>query len=161
MCDHRQHHHYRLHRHMLETLLSAAGGGIFGLIGSGVKLFMAYKDRKLKNEHEVNMAKETRLNMSMEIELAKSQGAIDLELQESDADAKGLQAAINAESSITDTSQWVADLRGSTRPFLTYSLVIGSFVIIVASPNNPWTNEWVFMSMTAVTFWFGDRPLKK
>ena len=146
---------------MLELLLSAGGGGLFGLIGSGFKLWGKYKEKKLLFEHQVNMAKEDRLNMQAELELAKVKGAIDLELTESENDAKSLQAAIQAEASITGTSQWVADLRGSTRPFLTYGLVTASAAIIVFTPQNPWANEFIFMASTAVTFWFGDRPRKQ
>ena len=145
---------------MLETILSAAGGGLFGLIGSGFKLWGQYKEKKLVFQHEVDMAKETRQNMAMEMDLAKIQGTIDLELQESAQDATNLQAAINAEASITGTSPWVDNLRGSLRPFLTYGLCILTFGLVAVQPNNPWINEFVFLSTTAVTFWFGTRPMK-
>ena len=143
---------------MLETLLSAAGGGLFGLIGSGFKTFMTWKQKKLEFQYAIDMAKEERQNLALEMELAKVKGAIDLELQESEADAQNLRAAINAEASITGTRQWVADLRGSVRPFLTYGLCVCAFILILGWPENKWNNEFVFMAMTAVTFWFGDRP---
>ena len=143
---------------MLETLLSAAGGGLFGLIGSGFKTFMKWKEEKERYKFQIAMAAEERQNMEMEMRLAEIKGAIDLELQESANDAANLQAAIRAESQITGTSQWVADLRGSVRPFLTYGLCLCSFVLIMGWPENQWNNEFVFMAMTAVTFWFGDRP---
>ena len=146
---------------MLETILSAAGGGLFGLIGSGFTKFMGWKEKKLEYAFQIDMAKEERENMAKEIELAKTRGAIDLELQESEADAKGLQVAINAEASITGTSQWVADLRGSLRPILTYALSAGAFVLILTSPGNPWVNEFIFLATTAVTFWFGSRPISR
>lgn len=143
---------------MLETLLSAAGGGLFGLIGSGFKTFMSWKQEKERYAFQIAMAAEDRANLAAEMELAQVKGAIDLELQESEADAQNLKAAINAEASITGTRQWVADLRGSVRPFLTYGLCVCSFILILGWPENPWNNEFVFMAMTAVTFWFGDRP---
>lgn len=146
---------------MLETLLSAAGGGLFGLIGSGFKAFMSWKDKKLTLEYQIKMAAEERQNMALEMELAKVKGAIDLELQESQADAANLQAAIAAEGAIQGASQWVDDMRGSVRPILTYGLVVCSVVLIAWQPENKWNNEVVFMAMTAVTFWFGDRPRKK
>jgi hypothetical protein len=144
---------------MLETILSAAGGGLFGLIGSGFTKFMGWKEKKLELEHAVKMATEDRLTMQMETELAKVKGAIDLELTESMNDAANLQAAISAESKITGTSQWVADLRGSLRPILTYSLVICAVVMAAAWPTNQWNNEILFLTTTAVTFWFGSRPI--
>jgi len=145
---------------MLDTILSAAGGGIFGLIGSGFKLWGAYKEKKLIFEHEAVMAKENRATMSMEMELAKVKGTIELELQESEQDATNLQAAINAEASIKGASPWVDNLRGSLRPFLTYGLCILAFGLVAVQPENPWANDFIFLATTAVTFWFGTRPMK-
>jgi len=146
---------------MLELLLSAGGGGLFGIIGAAGKMFAAYKEKKLMFAHEVAMAEQTRRNMEMEMDLAKIQGAIDIELQEDENDAKNIQAAINAEASITNTSSWVADLRGSVRPLLTYGLASLAIAMAWTSPQNPYVNEIVFMAMVAVGFWFGDSPKRK
>ena len=145
---------------MLEMLLSAGGGGLFGLLGSAGKMFAAYKEKKLIFSHEVQMAEQTRRNMEMEMQLATLQGQIDLELQESENDAKNLQAAINAEASIKNTSPWVDDLRGSVRPILTYGLSLLAIGMAWSQPGNPWINEIIFLATTAVTFWFGTRPYK-
>jgi hypothetical protein len=89
----------------------------------------------------------------------KAKGALDLEIQDSANDAANLQTAIKAESLITGTSQWVADLRGSVRPILTYLLVFFAVAMAVwAAHDNPYTNDVLFMAMTAVTFWYGSRP---
>ena len=143
---------------MLDSILNVASGGLFGLIGAGFTKFMGWKEKKLELEHEVNMASENRLTMQMETELAKIQGSIDLELQESEADAKNLQAAINAEGNIRGASQWVTDLRGSLRPILTYSLVACAILMSSFLQGNPWNGEILFLATTAVTFWFGSRP---
>ncbi|TDI73856.1 MAG: hypothetical protein E2O82_05075 [Betaproteobacteria bacterium] len=142
----------------LELLTSAAGGGILGVVGAGIKTFTAYKEKKLTFAHEVSMAEENRLSMTIEMELARVQGTIDLELQESESDAKNLTAAIEAEASTKGASPWVQDLKASTRPFLTYGLVICTFGLVAVSPENQWANEFIFLATTAVTFWFGDRP---
>lgn len=143
---------------LLELLTSAAGGGILGVIGAGIKTFTAYKEKKLQFAHEVSMAEENRLSMTIEMELAKVQGTIDLELQESESDAKNLSTAIQAEADTKGASPWVQDLKASTRPILTYGLVIGTFGLVAFSPGNQWANEFIFLATTAVTFWFGDRP---
>ena len=145
---------------MLETLLSVGSGGLFGLLGAGFTKFMGYREKKLAFQHEVSMASEDRLTMEIEIARAKVQGSIDLELQESEADAKNLQAAINAEGTITETSAWVADLRGSVRPILTYLLVFFAVSMAVwGTESNPYTKDVMFLAATAVTFWFGSRPM--
>jgi hypothetical protein len=143
---------------MLETLLSVGGGGLFGLIGSAFTKFMGYREKKLVFEHELNMAEQHRQNMVMELDLAKARGEIDLELQESEDDAKNLRAALNAESRIKDTSPWVADLRGSLRPLLTYALSACAIAMASFAPYNEWNNDVLFLATTAVTFWFGSRP---
>ncbi len=143
---------------LLELLTSAAGGGILGVIGAGIKTFTAYKEKKLMFAHEVSMAAEMRQNLTLEMELAQIKGTIDLELSESESDAKNLTAAIDAEAASKGASPWVMDLKASTRPILTYALVIAAFGLVAISPENAWGNEFIFMATTAVTFWFGDRP---
>ena len=143
---------------MLDALLNVASGGLLGGALSLGKLYHAYKEKKLSFAHEISMAAETRQNIAMEMELAKIRGTIDLELQESEDDAKNLRAAIDAEAASQGSSPWVADLKASTRPLLTYALVVCAFGIVAVDQGNPWANEFIFMAMTAVTFWFGDRP---
>lgn len=146
---------------MLELLLSAGGGGVLGLLGAGFKSFMSWKDKKLTLEYQIKMAAEERQNMEMEMQLAKVRGEIDLEITESEQDAKNLQAALAAEAAIKDTSPWVNDLRGSTRPLLTYALAFAAVMLVAFQPENQWNNDVVFMAMTAVGYWFGDRPPKR
>ena len=143
---------------MFETLLSAAGGGLFGLVGAGLTKVVGYFEQKQQLAHQIKMAKEEREMMAMEIDMAKVKGTIDLELQESENDAKNLQAAISAESSLSGASAWVTDLRGSLRPILTYSLVVCAVGMTAFLPENPWNNDIIFLATTAVTFWFGSRP---
>ena len=146
---------------MLDLLLSAGGGGVLGLLGAGFKAFMSWKDKKLTLEYQIKMAAEERQNMAMELELAKAKGEIELELQETTQDAENLQAALRAEAALPDASPWVNDLRASTRPLLTYALSIAAVSLVWTSPENPWNNDIVFMAMTAVGYWFGDRPPKR
>lgn len=146
---------------IIDTLLSVGTGGLFGLIGAGVTKFADFKLSKMKFAHEAIMAKEGREDMRLEIDLANTRGAIDLELEESQADAIGLATAIKAEAAITGTSQWVADLRGSTRPFLTYGLCMAAIAMSASNPDNPMNNEIIFMASIATTFWFGSRPASK
>lgn len=143
---------------LIELLTSAAGGGIFGLGASLIKGWGAYKTKQLDFQHEVNMTVEIGKNMLLEMDLAKIKGTIDLEIQESEADAKNLTAAITAEASMKGSSPWVNDVRAMVRPTLTAGLVILAF--IAAGFDNHYTPQFIFMATTAVTFWFGDRPRK-
>lgn len=144
---------------LLEFLTSAAGGGIFGLGASLVKGWGEYKNKQLDMVHEVNMIVEIGKNMLLEMDLSKIKGTINLELQESAADAKNLTAAITAETSLKGASPWVQDVRALVRPVLTASLVLLAFGSAWA--KFPLASEFIFMATTAVTFWFGDRPRKR
>ena len=146
---------------MLETLINVGSGGLFGLIGAGFTKYMGWKQQKLQLEHDLKMAAEERQNIAMEMELAQIKGTIDLELQESENDAKALQSALAHDAAITGTSQWVADLRGSLRPILTYGLVICAVLMTSFLQNNPHNDSVLFLATTAVTFWFGSRPPSK
>ena len=143
---------------LIELLTSAAGGGLFGLGASLIKGWGAYKTKQLDFQHEVNMTIEIGKNMTLEMDLAKVKGTIDLEIQESEADARNLTAAITAEADMKGSSPWVQDVKALVRPVLTGSLVILAF--IAAFNNNPYTDQFIFMATTAVLFWFGDRPRK-
>ena len=145
----------------LELLTSTAGGGILGLAASGFKQWMSYKDRKLANAHELEMASVERENMRLETEQMKVKHELALELQESANDAANLQAAIRAESQITGTSQWVTDLRGSLRPLLTWFIDIATVVMFFFNPTNAMMNELAFLASTVTGYWFGDRPRKR
>ena len=137
----------------VNLIFSAAGGGVLGLVGAGIKQFAAHKKQEQANAQEVLMQKAINENMRLETERMSLKGKIDLEYQESDADAKGLQAAIAAEASTTNTAQWVNNIKALTRPVLTLLLVIAAAI-------KPDEDDLVWMASTAVTFWFGDRPRK-
>ena len=139
----------------LNAAFSVAGGGIFGLIGAGVNKFFDYKKQQQINIQELAMADKVAVQMDKEFELAKFKGSMELEIQDSDNDAKGLMSAIEAEQSIKEVHKWVNDVRGMTRPVLTLILVLMAWWEEGIDKSLDW------MASTAVTFWFGDRPPKK
>ena len=112
---------------LLELLTSAAGGGIFGLGASLIKGWGAYKNKQLDMIHEVEMTVQIGRNMLVEMDLAKLRGAIDLTIQESEADARNLTTAITAEAGMKGASPWVNDVRALVRPTLTAGLVLLAF----------------------------------
>ena len=138
---------------MWELLTSAAGGGILGLGGAAIKMFLGYKQKQLELKQAILLARENRENMKLELELERLRGNRELAVREIEADTQGLVSAIQAEASITGTSRYVNDIRGLTRPVLTFVLVA-----LAAFRPEP---DFIFLATTAVTFWFGDRPRRK
>ena len=139
---------------MWDLLFSAAGGGVLGLIGTGIKLFAEHKKEAQRLVAEKQLAQIRIDEMAKELELVQFKSSHELELAESTNDAAGLMAAIQAESSIGPVHTWVNDVRGMVRPVLTLMLTIMAFV-------KPDEEDLVWMASTAVTFWFGDRPRKR
>jgi len=137
----------------VNLIFSAAGGGVLGLFGAGVKMFAEHKKREQNFKHELLMQVQINANMKLETERMTLKGEMDLDLQESAADSAGLQAAMRAEQAATGTSWWVNDIKALMRPLLTLLLVIAAFI-------KPSEDDLVWMASTAVTFWFGDRPRK-
>lgn len=144
----------------LSVLSTVGSGGILGGVLSLGKLWGAYKEKKLAFEHEAAMAVVDQDNMKLEIEANKFKAEIELETTELTTDAKALTAAINAEANTKAASPWVQDLKASTRPILTYTLVIMAFITITWNSDSAYADEILFLASTAVTFWFGDRPRK-
>ena len=144
----------------LSLLTSTAGGGILGGILSLGKLWGAYKEKQLMCAHEEKMAIVDQDNMKLEIEANKHKAELELETTELETDAKALTAAITAEANTKGSSPWVNDLKASTRPILTYLLVMMAFITVTWNMNSVWAEEILFLASTAVTFWFGDRPRK-
>ena len=142
----------------LDLLFSAGGGGMLGLVASGFKQWMSWKDKKLALEHELQLIDKQTEQMQIEATLAKEKREIDLEIQDSDNAARNLRAAIEAEASITGTSQWVTDLRGSLRPLLTWFIDISTVGLIIFTPTNIMLDKLTFLAGTVTGYWFGDRP---
>lgn len=145
---------------ILSILTSVGSGGILGGVLSLGKLWGAYKEKKLAFEHEAAMAIVDQDNMKLEIEANKHKSELELEATELETDAKALTSAINAEANTKGSSPWVNDLKASTRPMLTYMLVIMAFITITWNSSSVWADDILFLASTAVTFWFGDRPRK-
>ena len=150
----------------LTSLLGPAAGGIIGLVGgiaTGVLNFF-----QKKQDHAFRI-EELKLNASLE--QVKTAGEITLARERGAGEA--FTASQNADASITGTSTWVANLRGFTRPGLTWFFTFALFALIVITLLAP---EWLkdappllAYSINMVTdtcgmcvaWWFGSRAVEK
>jgi len=80
---------------MLETILgifgSAAGGSLFGLIGTAIKGFQEYKDRQAQRTHDLEMRRLDQADMRLEADLA---------IKQTEADFAGQAALKNIEAAV-------------------------------------------------------------
>ncbi len=144
---------------ILGALGSAASGGIFGLIGSGLGMWAKHAQRKAKWDNEVRMVE---LNMKV----ASHEGAW-----------IGLSATHRAEAAINmqGTYSWVVAIKSLFRPVLTITLCLiagwmfwmvseGSLKDLLSvdelqSLTRYMINTVFFSASSAIMWWYGDRSL--
>ena len=170
---------------VLETIGSLAGsglaGGIIGLLGSfGGKYFAAH-ERKIANQHEINMlperaarrdadAAERRENYAHELALHKMNiDAADAETERAyligaqAISGQGLGDSIDAQEALTARpggSQWVIDVLRLVRPVLTLVLALVMYAIYAQAPEPQQiiiVKALTFCAVAAILWWFGDR----
>lgn len=139
---------------------SAMGGGIFGLIGTGIGRVAGYFENKQANKHETaRWAHDIQL-LELQTAAQREQTEADIALSESKGSWAGLTASMQAEASIGDSYLWVNAVRGLTRPFLTLLLwIITLMIFLYTAPENRENiiNTATFAATAATLWWFGDR----
>ena len=145
---------------MEELIGAAAGGGIFGLIGTfaGRALNIwerreAREDRRIQNAHELVLidaqARVRAQETEQEIVRIQTEGSY-----------SGLAESLRHDTSLDGTSQWVNNIRSLVRPTLTLVLggLLGALAFVgVDEMQMTAVEAVVFSAVTAVTWWFGDR----
>ncbi len=140
--------------------LSAATGGIFGVLGTALGRVAAFFERKQGFEqererwghelqlHELQMkakAQET----EMELVIAAQQGSW-----------AGLTESLKADAAIGQGSQWVINLLRLVRPSLTLLLWLITAWIFAVTQDGAIVEAAVFAATAATLWWFGDRAPK-
>lgn len=139
---------------------NAAGGGIFGLVGTALGRIAGYFEQKQSIAHE-------QARWAHELKLADHQKAAALAahkaaLAETETAGRwdGLRSSMAAEASIGESYRWVNAVRGLTRPLLTFLLWIISALIWIradAAGQSSIIETATFAATAATLWWFGDR----
>jgi hypothetical protein len=160
---------------ILGTGAAAAGGGVFGLLGSAIAAWM--KMRQSKQEHEFEKdrwAYETELQrLQMQAKQEENEQAIALSSSVGSWDA--LNVSVGNERKAGESYKWVNAVKDLFRPVLTAGLFVLSYVIFldvirrngvlahVLSPDEALelikyiVYSVVFSATTSGVWWFGDR----
>lgn len=166
----------------LGLLTSAAGGGLFGILGTiGGRVLGIFeaksrrKDRAQEHAHEIAMQEyksQERAEMNAH-ELAlhdanrravheEAERAIELtEVQGSFDGLKSSHAAHAALMAHPNGSQWVIDTLRLVRPFLTVLLWFVVSYIFYKTQSAEIAEAAIFAAVAATLWWFGDRPRRK
>ena len=139
---------------------SAAGGGVFGLLGTALGRTAAYFERRQEQAHE--QAKWDHESALLELQMRADAQETEAELALADVRGswEGLSASMAAEAAIAPSYKWVDAVRGLTRPVLTLLLWLISAVIFFQAdlPGRAEITETATFAATAATlWWFGDR----
>lgn len=137
-------------------------GTIVGLVGSVIpevlKTFQKAQDNKLELE-------KIKLNINHAETLAK----LNLNIENIKADASETRALLRHDAS-GDQSKWIASLRGSVRPLITY-FFFGIFAFVqlysayhldtVEAIAYIWNENTQQLFGAVIGFWFGNRSIEK
>lgn len=142
---------------------SAAGGGVFGLIGTIAGRVAGVFERRQEQAHEqARWAHEAHL-----VELQQAARAQELAGERALANTSGewqsLAASIAADAALPSGYNWVSAVRSLTRPVLTLLLwLITGGVYLSARPESQAAivETTTFAATAATLWWFGDRSTR-
>jgi hypothetical protein len=166
---------------LLSILTSTGAGGIIGVVGSWLTKREERKNIQLQFERDVKLAEirkdEAKIEADHELALADKQieraqveGSVAIDQAEVEAFSEGLK-----EQSKTYGIKSVDGIRGLMRPVITvYLLVIATLLTLKINQlvggldslemselkgiYDNVINQMLFLTATAVTWWFGSRP---
>ena len=139
---------------------SAAGGGVFGLLGTALGRTAAFFERRQEQAHErARWGHETAL-LELQMRADAQETEAELALADARGSWEGLSASMAAEAAIASSYRWVDAVRGLTRPVLTLLLWVISAAILVQADlagRAEITETATFAATAATLWWFGDR----
>jgi hypothetical protein len=137
---------------LVNVLGDVAGGGLLGLLGTGVSAVIGHFQAKQAHAHKIE---EGRLQM----ELLK----VTADVKSVEGEAIAFGESQKAEASIGPLQGWVGAFRAVTRPALTWFLVLAAIVLAILQTDQRafLINSIGTLTVMAVTWWFGQRQITR
>ena len=143
---------------------SAAGGGVFGLVGTALGRVAGFFERRQTMKHETaRWAHEVEL-IGLQQAAAREETEAELALANVAGSWDGLRASMTADAAIASSYRWVDAIRGLTRPILTLLLwLIATGIWLGADPASKTSivETAAFAATAATLWWFGDRAPRR
>jgi len=143
---------------------SAAGGGVFGLVGTALGRVAGFFERRQTMKHETaRWAHEVEL-IGLQQAAAREETEAELALANVAGSWDGLRASMTADAAIASSYRWVDAIRGLTRPILTLLLwLIATGIWLGADPASKTSivETATFAATAATLWWFGDRAPRR
>jgi hypothetical protein len=143
---------------------SAAGGGIFGLVGTLIGRAAGFFERRQEYAHERARWQHESQLITQQAQARISELAAEQHLADTSGAWTGLAASLEAEAAIGETYPWVNAVRALTRPVLTLLLwlITGLVFLAAAETARAGIIETTTFAATAATlWWFGDRSPRR
>ena len=139
---------------------SAAGGGLFGLIGTALGRVAGFFEERQKLAHEKARWEHEVELINLQQAAAKAETEAEMALTDLTGSWSGLEASMQAEAAVRASYKWVDAVRGVTRPALTLLLWLIAAGIWLGAGNDERiaiTETATFAATAATLWWFGDR----
>ena len=151
---------------MFEIIATVLSGGATGIIGSAIGTVGRFLEKKQE-------LKQMKLEFDQEIQLQQLQMTARQEELESEqaiaqvqADSEMRSASYAHDASYGPATPVISSILRFVRPILTFGLLGFSGYIFYSIQDNydivrELSNQLMFLTTTAVAWWFGDRSLRK
>lgn len=159
---------------------SVAGGGLFGLLGTGLNRVFgiferreARQDRAQEYEEAVNVRAHELALIAEHRQTAAAETENEIAVTQTEGSYRGLEASLTAAAAIGNAPGWVNAVRALVRPILTILLWVIAMITLIwvlrSTANGVFTSEQtadlvryvvfsvIFAATTATVWWFGDR----
>ena len=156
---------------VLETVTAAAGGGLFGLIGTAFGRVAGFFERKQAFEFKQKEWENDRFEEQHELALleinerhAQNENEREIAISDNKGSWSGLNASLAAQTALNDNPQgsaWVLDALRLVRPVITLMLWIIAAAFFVMTKDSSIIETVVFAATTATVWWFGERAPKQ
>jgi len=134
--------------------LGALGGVVSALFAEGFKAFTKHTDRK----HELKL-------LELQKEIGERETEREVIVATLKTDERSVRSAREHDMFVTKTSLWVANLRASLRPCVTYMVILLAFILFFSSPGavseiqSRIIESFMVLMEATTTFWFAGRAM--
>lgn len=139
---------------------SAAGGGLFGVVGTVLGRVAGYFETRQQNAFEqarwVYEADMARLTM----QARQAEAEMDIQKADTEGSWEGLRASVEADAALNSAYPFVDAIRALTRPALTLLLWLITALVffnVGEALKARIVETAVFAATAATLWWFGDR----
>ena len=139
---------------------SAAGGGLFGLLGTALGRVAGFFEKRQSMAHEERRWLHEVKLLELQQIAAVQESEAELVIARTEGSWSGLEASLAAEAAIAKSYRWVDAVRALTRPLLTLLLWTITFAIWFTADltgRSSITETATFAATAATLWWFGDR----